>query len=306
LETLRLARANAAKAIGSSSGKYARWVERRVFKEAKEVKPCQGGAREGGEAKEDEDKVGSATGQRCMGGGAGWRMRCPVGRPREEKEGEDVPFKQKLAREVAAKLGCGIPAEGKGQAAAKEEEEEEVRPRVKLGCGEPKEEEDKVGSAKVDRSRHGKSELGKPAKDIAEKFRSDKEAEDAPVPFKRDLQQAWLRKQRVEARAQQANEVLDDMWRLRLELDVEVGKCRKRVEEVEGQLAASAEEVKALMAGTSECQWCHWKHPGSWCHAWRARCGKGSTNQGERSLEERVNELKSDMARSHAEAKAAC
>jgi transcriptional regulator with XRE-family HTH domain len=156
----------------------------------------------------------------------------------------------KLAREVAAKLGCGISEIGKGQAAAKEEEEDEVRLRVKRGRGEAKEEEDKVGSATVLRFLQSNPEPGKPAKDPVVKLREEKEGED--VPFKRNLQKALLHKQRVEARVQQANEGLEDLLRQRQELDEEIEKRNKRVEEVQGQLAAA--------------------------EAWWARCGIGSSD----------------------------
>jgi hypothetical protein len=156
----------------------------------------------------------------------------------------------KLARENAAKQGGGNSGKGKGHAAAKEEEEEEPRQRVKRESGEAKEEEDKVGSATVLRFLQSNPELGKLAKDLVVKLREDEEGED--VPFKRDLQQALLHKQRVEARVQQANEGLEDLLRQRQELDEEIEERNKRVEEVQGQLAAAEEEVQALTA--AECK----------------------------------------------------
>jgi hypothetical protein len=154
------------------------------------------------------------------------------------------------------KMGGGSSGKGKGQAAAKESKEEKPRQRVEREGGEAMEEEDKVGSAAVQRRLGGEV-----------------------VPFKRDLQQALLHKQRVEARVQQANEVLEDLRRQRQELDEEVEEWNKRVEEVQGQLAVSEEEVQALTTGTSECHWCHWRPPCCWCFAWGARWGTGSSDQ---------------------------
>jgi hypothetical protein len=145
------------------------------------------------------------------GNGANWASRVSC----YECDRAPPAATLKLARENAAKHGGGNSRIGKGRTAAKEEEEFDP-------------------------------ELGKPAKDLVDKLRVGKEGE--VVPFKRNLQQALLHKRRVEARVQQANVGLEDLLRRRQELEEEIERMNKRVEEKQGQLVAAEEEVKALMA----------------------------------------------------------
>jgi hypothetical protein len=106
-----------------------------------------------------------------------------------------------------------------------------------------------VDNVVVLRFLQSKPELEKLAKDLVAKLREEEEGEE---PFKRDLRQALLHKERVEGRVRQANEGLEDLLRQRRELDEELEARSKRIEEVQGQLAAAEEEVQTLTA--AECK----------------------------------------------------
>jgi hypothetical protein len=189
----------------------------------------------------------------------------------------------KLALENAAKQGGGNSVRGKGQAAAKEEEED-----VLSQCGERGSvlKPAGVNAALRGGGRHKKGKgqaAAKESKEEGPRLRVAREGGEAlkerGVPFKRNLQQALLHKQRVEARVRQAVEVLEGLRRQRHQLDVEVEGGSKRVVELLRELAATEEEVRALRSGTSECHWCRWRPPCCGGLAWGAGWGSSSVDQ---------------------------